>query len=225
MTEPRGNSLQTEGRERSPEAASWVQPRLDPRSKSPLSVVEVGGYDLARTCLRGCHTEWAGSIRMASCWRSFMFNSVLTQKLLTVLLAAVMACPSWALRDCCCTRGARRAETSTCCQQRKGESTRKVSPCCAARLKAVACAATPSPPSCRPVSRCRCNQVTIVATLTKPVPTVSSCFEDGVVAAKAPVWTVEASRAASVKAHWLICEGSGLDGPAARCVRLCRWLT
>ena len=161
-----------------------------------------------------------------------MHGAILSQKLLTVLLAALLACPSWALRDCCCTRGARQVEAALCCSTRKVETKRNVSPCCAARLKsassktiATSSKVDPRTLSCRPVSTCRCHQATTVATLTKPIPWESVGNADGVSVAKPSLWTVQARRAAARVLPSVAADGSGLDGPAGRCVRLCRWLT
>ncbi len=162
-----------------------------------------------------------------------MHDTILTQKLLTVLLAALMACPSWALRDCCCTRGVRRAEAASCCSvPKKVETKQRVSSCCAARMKSASCATTivkskanPQQSNCRPVSSCRCHQATTVATLTKPILIESFGKGDRMTVAKPPVWTVEARMAASRMLPSMDGAGAGLDGPAGRCVRLCRWLT
>ena len=161
-----------------------------------------------------------------------MYGAILSQKLLTVLLAALLACPSWALRDCCCTRGVSRIEAASCCSTRKVETKQNVSPCCAARLKSASCAMTaarskvdPRELSCRPVSTCRCHQATTVATLTKPVLTESVGNVESVSVAKPPLWTVQARKAAARMLPGVAPDGSGLDGPAGRCVRLCRWLT
>ena len=156
-----------------------------------------------------------------------MYGAILSQKLLTVLLAALMACPSWALRDCCCTRGVPRVEATSCCSTRKVETKRNVSPCCAARLKsassktiATSSKVDPRTLSCRPVSTCRCHQATTVATLTKPVLTESVGNVESVSVARPPVWTVQAQKAAARMSPTMAADGSGFDGPAGRCVRL-----
>lgn len=161
-----------------------------------------------------------------------MYGAILSQKLLTVLLAALLACPSWALRDCCCTRGVSRVEAASCCSTRKVETKRNVSPCCAARLKsassktiATSSKVDPRTLSCRPVSSCRCHQATTVATLTKPFLTESIGNEESVSVTKPPLWTVQARKAAARMLPGVTAVGSGRDGPAGRCVRLCRWLT
>lgn len=161
-----------------------------------------------------------------------MYGAILSQKLLTVLLAALMACPSWALRDCCCTRGVPRVKAASCCSMRKVETKRNVSPCCATRLKSASSKTITTPSkvdprtlSCRPVSTCRCHQATTVATLTKPVLAESVGNVESVSVAKAPLWTVQARKAAARMLPGVTADGSGLDGPAGRCVRLCRWLS
>lgn len=160
-----------------------------------------------------------------------MSGSILTQKLLTLLIATVMACPSWALRDCCCTRNAtRQTKTVACCSERFEVATRKVSPCCATRLNKLAAAKVDSAkteiqPNCRPLSSCRCQRTAVVATLTKPVPAVSA--DRGVNAASTMPrdWTVQAFFAMSVSTRRGLTDPVSLAGPMGRCVRLCRWLT
>ena len=161
-----------------------------------------------------------------------MYGAILSQKLLTVLLAALLACPSWALRDCCCTRAVSRVEAASCCSTRKVETKRNVSPCCAARLKsassksiATSSKVDPRTLSCRPVSTCRCHQATTVATLTKPVLKESIGNVKRVSVARPPLWTVQARNAAARILPGATADMSGFDGPAGRCVRLCRWLT
>ena len=165
-----------------------------------------------------------------------MHGTILTQKLLTVMLAALMACPSWAVRDCCCTRGARQIETGSCCSTRQVETKQTVSPCCAARMKLAARSSNKTatqttrtethqhPSSCRPVSSCRCHSATTVATLTKPISTETG-NGNGLNVAKPPLWTIEARKTASQMLPSVVADGSGFDGPTGRCVRFCRWLT
>ncbi len=160
-----------------------------------------------------------------------MSGAILTQKLLTLLIAAVMVCPSWALRDCCCTRSAaRQTEIATCCSKRTEVATRKVSPCCVARMKTLAAATvesakTEDQPNCRPLSSCRCQRNVVVATLTKPILVVPVDRGANAVSMMPRVWTVQACRARSVSTHQGLDDPLSLAGPMGRCVRLCRWLT
>lgn len=160
-----------------------------------------------------------------------MSGSILTQKLLTLLIATVMACPSWALRDCCCTRNAtRQTKTVACCSERFEVATRKVSPCCVARMQTLAAAKvesakTEDQPNCRPLSSCRCQRSVVVAMLTKPIPTVPADRGANADSTMPRVWSVQARRAMSESTHRGLETPVSLAGPMGRCVRLCRWLT
>ena len=150
-----------------------------------------------------------------------MQGMVLSSKLLTALLAALMVWPSWATRDCCCTRRAVQTEASSCCKRSVAEPIKKLSSCCAARAKATA----KQQSHCQLTSSCRCRVVLASATLPKTVQAPRTFDVRG------PAWTESHHRTADL---WTLSAVSlrpvldvrpGLDGPGELCMRLCRWLT
>lgn len=149
-----------------------------------------------------------------------MQGTLLSGKLLTALLAALMVWPSWAMRDCCCTRRAAQAEMPSCCQRPAAEPVKKLSPCCAARAKA-----TPQQQaSCQRTSTCRCRVAVIAVALPKSVQTPRAVHFAGPAWAESPDHAAESRTLSSTAARSYLSASSGSDGPTEICIRLCRWL-
>jgi hypothetical protein len=155
-----------------------------------------------------------------------MNPAVVSTRLLLILLASAMACPSWLWGDCCCTRRAAAGNARSCCSVSAGSkqaSAPKKRSCCAARLGDGAKSQAPSTLA-EPASQCRCRTQTVA------VPTAKSPWSLDRVSFQRCDWIAVrnhevvsndfASRISRGDDHKL---GSPLDAHD-RCIVLCRWL-
>ena len=154
-----------------------------------------------------------------------MQSGVLANRLIGLLLAVTMLCPSWLWGNCCCSRRAIARNLAGCCQS-KPDSVAETKPqksCCAKRALVVKSAASERP-DCHPVSPCRCRtsvEAVAVTTSVRSAELTSQIIPmaiPGRIAAS--LGNVLPSNPASLPPN----DRGDPPSPLERCARLCRWL-
>lgn len=139
-----------------------------------------------------------------------------------LVLAACLAVPAWATRDCCCTRLKAEHAGQSCCQS-GNTAAKPLPPCCAKRLAEQRKASGPLLASHH---RCQCAKYAAPAApsvLTRAASAAPS--SDAELLATAPVsWlAIPAENDAAIFRPGVPAEPDAAPWGAALCVTCCRW--
>ena len=154
-----------------------------------------------------------------------MQSGVLANRLIGLLLAVTMLCPSWLCGNCCCSRRVIARNLAACCQSKvdSAAETKPQKACCAKRALVVKSAASERP-DCHPVSPCRCRTSVEAVAVTGSVR--SSELTSQIVPMAIPGWIAAMlgndlpSNVASLPRN----DPGDPPSPLERCAQLCRWL-
>lgn len=139
-----------------------------------------------------------------------------------LVLAACLAVPAWATRDCCCTRQTAEGSGTSCCKTTESES-KPLPPCCAKRLAEQRKASGPQVASHH---RCQCSKHVAAAAPSVLTRTASAApSTDAELLATAPVIWLEfsAERDAGSFRPEVPIEPDAAPWGAALCMTCCRW--
>lgn len=140
-----------------------------------------------------------------------------------LVLAACLAVPAWATRDCCCTQRAAAGAGQSCCQSADAQS-KPLPPCCAKRQAELRKASGPQVVSHH---RCCCAKHLVAATpsVSTRAGVAGAPATDAELLATAPVLWLELTRdsdAGRFRAG-VPRESAAPPWGAALCVTCCRW--
>ena len=155
-----------------------------------------------------------------------MSPALVSTRLLLILLASTMACPSWLWGDCCCTRRAAAGKSRSCCQS-FAKATQKTAPkkrsCCAVIVSADVQSSSVST-LCEPAAPCRCRTQSVAIAFSKPLRSMDRDRHDPcdgfAVRVHHAVTEIDASNVAHLADHECGCPLDAME----RCRWLCRWL-
>lgn len=137
-------------------------------------------------------------------------------------LAACLAVPAWASRDCCCSRQTALAAGKSCCGAAAPES-KPLPPCCAKRL---AGRQKTSGPQVASHHRCSCERHSAAATPSVPprAPAAAPSTDAELLAAAPLLWlAMPAENDAATFRPGVASEPDAAPWGAALCLTCCRW--
>ena len=154
-----------------------------------------------------------------------MQSGLLAHRLIGLLLAVTMLCPSWLCGNCCCSRRAIAKNLAACCQS-KADSAAETTPkksCCAKRALVVKSAASERP-DCHPVSPCRCRTSVDAVFVTGSVRSTELTSQLVHMAVPGRIAVSLGSDLPSNPTSLHRNDPGDPPSPLERCAQLCRWL-